>query len=76
MKEQAMEILIWLGAAVSLAGMVGLIWCIMTVWKARKAGLSDDALRRAVQKVVPINTAALFLSVIGLMMVVIGILLS
>lgn len=71
-----MEILIWLGAAVSLAGMVGLIWCIMTVWKARKAGLSDDALRRAVQKVVPINTAALFLSVIGLMMVVIGILLS
>ncbi len=68
-----MEILIWLGAAVSLAGMVGLIWCIMTVWKARKAGLSDDALRRAVQKVVPINTAALFLSVIGLRMVVIGI---
>ncbi|SFN49577.1 hypothetical protein SAMN04487859_103221 [Roseovarius lutimaris] len=71
-----MEILIWLGAAVSLAGMVGLIWCIMTVWKARKAGLSDDALRQAVQKVVPVNTAALFLSVIGLMMVVIGILLS
>jgi len=71
-----MEILIWLGAAVSLAGMVGLIWCIMTVWKARKAGLSEDALRRAVQKVVPVNTAALFLSVIGLMMVVIGILLS
>ena len=71
-----MEILIWLGAAVSLAGMVGLIWCIMTVWKTRKAGLSDDALRRAVQKVVPVNTAALFLSVIGLMMVVIGILLS
>jgi len=71
-----MEILIWLGAAVSLAGMVGLIWCIMTVWKARKAGLSDDALRQAVQRVVPVNTAALFLSVIGLMMVVIGILLS
>jgi heme exporter protein D len=71
-----MEILIWLGAAVSLAGMVGLIWCIVTVWKARKAGLNEEALRQAVQKVVPINTAALFLSVIGLMMVVIGILLS
>lgn len=71
-----MEILIWLGAAVSLAGMVGLIWCIITVWKARKVGLSDDALRQAVQKVVPVNAAALFLSVIGLMMVIIGILLS
>ncbi|WP_294608969.1 hypothetical protein [uncultured Roseovarius sp.] len=71
-----MEILIWLGAAVSLAGMVGLIWCIVTVWKARKAKLSEDALRQAVQKVVPVNAAALFLSVIGLMMVVIGILLG
>lgn len=71
-----MEILIWLGAAVSLAGLVGLIWCIMTVWKARKSGLNEEAMRAAVQKVVPINTAALFLSVIGLMMVVIGILLS
>ncbi|SHK82849.1 hypothetical protein ROG8370_00604 [Roseovarius gaetbuli] len=71
-----MEILIWLGAAVSLAGLVGLIWCIVTVWKARKAGLSDEAMRATMQKVVPINTAALFLSVIGLMMVVIGILLS
>ncbi|MDT8328704.1 MAG: hypothetical protein RQ750_15200 [Roseovarius sp.] len=71
-----MEILIWLGAAVSLAGMVGLIWCIASVWKARKAGLNEEALRAAVQKVVPLNAAALFLSVIGLMMVVIGILLS
>ena len=41
-----------------------------------RAGLSDEALRQAVQKVVPVNTGALFLSVIGLMMVVVGILFS
>ncbi len=71
-----MEILIWAGAFVSLLGLVGLIWCIMTVWKARKAGLDDAALKATLQRVVPINTAALFLSFIGLMMVVLGIILA
>lgn len=71
-----MDVLIWLGALVSLAGLAGLIWCIAKVWKARKAGLNDDELRAAIQNVVPVNSAALFLSVIGLMMVVLGILLG
>ena len=71
-----MDILIWLGACVSLAGLAGLIWCIVAVWKARRAGLSDDELKARVQKVMPVNTGALFLSVIGLIMVVVGILLS
>jgi len=71
-----MEILIWAGAAVSFAGLAGLVWCIVKVWKARKAGLDDEALRNAVQSVVPVNSAALFLSVIGLMMVVLGVILS
>ncbi len=71
-----MEILVWIGAFVSLLGLAGLIWCIMTVWKARKAGLEDAALRAVIQKVVPVNSAALFLSVIGLMMVVLGVILG
>ncbi|WP_371224397.1 hypothetical protein [Roseovarius sp. 2305UL8-3] len=71
-----MQTLIWIGAAVSMIGLLGLVWCIYTVWKARKSGASDDELRAAVQKVVPLNTAALFLSVIGLMMVVLGIILG
>ena len=71
-----MDILIWVGAAVSFAGLAGLIWCIVTVWKARKRGASDDELRAAVQRVVPLNTGALFLSVMGLMIVVLGIMLG
>ena len=70
-----MEILVWAGAAVSLVGLFGLIWCILRVWGARRAKLGEDAMRKVLQKVLPVNTGALFLSVIGLMMVVIGILL-
>ncbi len=67
------EIIIWSGAALSLAGLTGLLWCILRVMKARKAGLSDDELRAAVQGVLPWNLASLFLSVIGLMLVILGI---
>ena len=71
-----MEILIWLGAAVTMGGLALLIWCILRVMKARKAGLSEDELRATLQKIVPVNTGALFLSMIGLMLVVLGIAFS
>ncbi len=70
-----MEILIWGGAAISLIGLVGIVWVIVTVAKARRAGLEDAALRARLQKVVVVNLGALFLSVIGLMLVVVGVLL-
>ena len=71
-----MEWLVWVGAAISVTGLAGLLWCILRVWKARKAGLSDKDLRDAVQKVVPFNTGALLLSMMGLMLVVVGIMLG
>jgi hypothetical protein len=71
-----MDILIWVGAAVSLAGLAGIIWCILAIAKARRAGLDDAGLRARLQRVVTINLAALFVSVIGLMMVVIGVMLG
>ena len=71
-----MEILIWIGAAIVLAGVAGLIWCITLVTRARREGLADEALRMRLQRVLPLNLGALFLSAIGLMLVVMGILLS
>ena len=71
-----MESLIWIGAVVTLVGLAGLVVSILRVARARRAGLSDDDLRAALQKVVPLNMGALFLSVIGLMCVVIGIMLG
>ena len=67
-----MEILIWIGSILSLLGLVGLLWCIKTVLRAKKAAVSDEELRMSLQKVVPFNMAALFLSAIGLMLVILG----
>jgi len=68
--------MIWSGAAISVLGLAGLIWCIVKVARAKKSGLNDDELRAVVATVVPLNMAALFLSVIGLMLVVIGVILG
>ena len=70
-----MEILIWIGSILSLLGLVGLLWCIKTVLRAKKTAVSDEELRMSLKKVVPFNMAALFLSAIGLMLVILGIML-
>lgn len=71
-----MEYLVWAGAAVSLIGLGGLVYCIGQVWRARRAGMGEDEMRDLLKRVVPVNSCALFLSMIGLMMVVVGIVLS
>lgn len=70
-----MDVLIWIGAVVTLAGVALLLWCILAIARARKAGLPDADLRVKLQRVVVLNFGALLLSAIGLMMVVIGIVL-
>ncbi|MEO1025246.1 MAG: hypothetical protein AAFX07_06785 [Pseudomonadota bacterium] len=71
-----MEALVWIGAAVTLLGLVGLIWCIVKVRRARAQGLEEEALKAELQKVVALNLGALLLSSLGLMMVVVGIILG
>ncbi|WP_299376494.1 hypothetical protein [uncultured Tateyamaria sp.] len=68
--------LIWAGASLSLLGLVGLVWCILTVWRARRAKLPDDEMRAVMGRVLPRNMGALFISVIGLMLVIVGIFLG
>lgn len=71
-----MQYLIWTGTFVTLLGLAGLIWCILKVQRAKARGLDEADLKAELQKVVALNLAALFLSAIGLMMVVVGILLG
>ncbi len=71
-----MDILIFFGALVTLLGLIGLIWCIVRVAKARRSGVDEQTLRDIMQHTIAFNMGALFVSVIGLMMVVLGILLS
>ncbi|WP_050930337.1 hypothetical protein [Aestuariivita boseongensis] len=70
------ELIVWAGVAVSVLGLIGLIWSIIRVARARRTITDDEALRAEIQKALPINLGALFLSVIGLMMVMLGIFLG
>ncbi|EKX55858.1 hypothetical protein V6Z72_18705 [Cereibacter sphaeroides] len=71
-----MEWMIWIGALISLAGVGGLVWCIWLALQARQSGLDDAAMRERLQRVVVLNVAALGVSALGLMCVVMGILLG
>ena len=70
-----MELLIWMGSILSILGLVGLFWCIKTVLKAKKLATTDDELRSSLRRAVPLNMASLFLSALGLMLVILGIML-
>lgn len=71
-----MQVLIWAGAALTLVGLAGLVWCILLAARAKRAGLDDAAMRAELQRVVTLNLAALGLSALGLAAVVAGIMLG
>jgi hypothetical protein len=71
-----MQILIWLGAALTLTGLAGLGYCILRVTRAKRSGLDDAAMRAELKRVMAINLAAVGVSALGLAAVVVGILLD
>ena len=71
-----MEWLVWIGASLSTIGLVGIIYSIVAVTSAKRAGLDDDALRARLTKILPVNIGSLLVSILGLMMVVVGVILS
>ncbi|MEL6644146.1 MAG: hypothetical protein AAFQ79_09440 [Pseudomonadota bacterium] len=71
-----MTYVVWGGAAVTVAGVLGLLACALLAMRARQAGLDDAALRARLQRVVTLNLASLALSGLGLMAVVVGLFLS
>jgi hypothetical protein len=71
-----MQALIWGGAVLTLAGVAGIVWSIVAVVRARRAGLDDAALRLKLQRVLPVNVAALLVSMLGLMAVIVGVILD
>jgi uncharacterized membrane protein len=71
-----MDWLIWIGAAVSLGGIAGLLRCIQLALRARRSGLDNTAMRARLQQIVTFNLAALGVSALGLMLVVTGIILN
>ena len=71
-----MLILIWGGALLSLFGLIGLLFSMYKVAKAKKHNTSDQELRDSIKAAMPLNLASLFVSVLGLMSVIIGVLMT
>lgn len=71
-----MEWAIWVGAAMTVAGLAGIFWCVRLALRANRAKLPDAEMRAAMQKVVLLNMAALGVSALGLGLVVIGVILA
>ncbi|RME17761.1 MAG: hypothetical protein D6801_02715, partial [Alphaproteobacteria bacterium] len=57
------------GAVVSVIGLAGIVVSILRVLGARRRGLSDEELKRALAAAMPLNMGAFLLSALGLMMV-------
>jgi hypothetical protein len=68
-----LEVLIRFGVALTLLGLVGVVWSIVLVVRARRAGLDDAGLRARLHRALPVNLGALLLSMLGLMLVVTGV---
>lgn len=71
-----MEVLVWIGTALTLVGLVLLVWCVREALRAKRSGADEEAMRVRLQKIVPVNLGALALSAIGLMMVILGVFLT
>ncbi|MAN01336.1 MAG: hypothetical protein CML54_05300 [Rhodobacteraceae bacterium] len=55
---------------------MGLLFSMYKVASAKKNTISDEDLRVSIQAAMPLNLASLFLSVLGLMSVTIGVLIT
>ena len=71
-----MEILVWIGAALSVIGLVGLMSCVVIVGSANRDGLEDAEMHAKLARLIPLNLGALLLSGLGLMLVIVGIFLA
>ena len=68
--------MIWAGALLTVLGLIGIVYSIVQVTRAKRAELSDEDMRARLSKILPINIGALFVSTLGLMIVIVGIALA
>lgn len=71
-----MVALIYLGVALTVAGLIGLGLVVVRANRVRKEGLSGDAMYQRLRGLIPLNLGALALSALGLMCVVLGVALG
>lgn len=64
------------GIVLTLIGLVGILWTILSVLRLRGAGLDDAIMRARMQRILPVNIGALMLSMLGLGLVVVATILT
>jgi len=68
--------LVPIGTVITLLGLCGLMYCIVSVVRARRSGLDEAAMKAKLQGIVALNLGALAVSAIGLMCVILGVFLA
>ncbi len=68
--------LIWIGTTLAILGLSGLVTCIVVAVRARSSGLEGVAMEARLRRLVALNLAALAVSAIGLMCVVVAVILG
>ena len=63
------------GAIITILGLLGLFYCILKAFKAKRTGLKGQELANQLKELVLVNLVSLFLSAIGLGLVIFGILI-
>ena len=71
-----MDLLVWIGAAITVLGLLGLVWCIVRAARARGEGLDDEAMKARLRKLLAWNLASVGTAGIGLMCVITGLFLG
>lgn len=71
-----MSLIIPAGIALTLLGLVGIVWSIVAVARARRAKLDETAFKARLASILPINLGALLLSMMGLGLVIVGLILA
>ena len=71
-----MDWLVWIGTALTVLGMIGILYSVVLVRSARSDAKDDAALRAKMTRILPLNIGALFVAMLGLMMVVVGVILA
>jgi len=71
-----MQYLVAAGAIISVVGLVGLLICIFKAAKAKKSGGTQEEMQAMLEPLIPLNLGSLFLSIIGLICIILGITLG
>ncbi len=71
-----MNVFLWIGVALTLAGLAGLAWCVRKAAWLRRADITDEQATVELRRLVPANVAAVGVAFIGLAVLVVGVILS